>query len=161
MCSLQISAFVKEAIILHILSFLFIPSITPSDLLNCEEFLNISLSIVWDVGLLLVLSNWNMYREAHRSSSTGRWGKWWLEVRSVTSLVQLNLEKAVGVQLVSEVWTNSSASANSRLRSVLTVLFDVRALGIKTSCWWWVAGISGIIDRHAESTRRFPSVFIF
>lgn len=95
----------------------------------------------------LVLSNWSIYWETWRSSLTGRWRKWWLEVRSVASLVQLSLEKAVGVQLVSEVRTNSSASANSRLRSVLTVLSPVRALGIKTSCWCWEAGSCCIIDQ--------------
>lgn len=108
-----------------------------------EHSLNLYLCKVWvsySVKSKCLLEPW-------RSSLTGRWRKWWLEVRSVTSLVQLNLEKAVGVQLVSEVWTNSSASANSRLRSVLTVLSPVRALGIKASCWCWEAGSSCIIDQ--------------
>lgn len=77
----------------------------------------------------------------------------------MTSLEQLNLEKAFGEQLASEVRTNLSASANGRLRTVFAVLFDARALGIKASCWWWVAGSSCIIDRHAGSTRRFLSIF--
>lgn len=115
-------------------------------LMSCywEHFPNFYLC---KMGGSLILSNWGVCWETWSSSLTGRWRKWWLEVRSVTSLVQLNLEKAVGVQLVSEVQTNSSASANSRLRSVLTVLSPLRALGIKTSCWCWEAGSSCIIDQ--------------
>lgn len=79
----------------------------------------------------------------------------------MTSLEQLNLEKAFGEQLASEVRANLSASANSRLRTVFAVLFNTRALGIKASCWWWVSGssCSYIIDRPAGSTRRFVSIF--